>query len=103
LHLDTVTPHPHYHLSQSLFDPGGPENQGEHPKFVFDPEEHMQLYTEQYALKKYGAFWLDYLFTMEDTEDERKDKQSKHIEYIFLYLYGVIFVIIMIYPHVFLN
>ncbi|ELT92184.1 hypothetical protein CAPTEDRAFT_228271 [Capitella teleta] len=51
--------------TDSLFDPGGAENSGERAELNFDTEKHQQMYTETYGLKKYGAFWMDYLYTME--------------------------------------
>ena len=76
--LDTTVQHPHYHLSESLFDPGGAENLCDRPTFVFDSEERTQKYSEQYALNKFGAFWMDYLFTMEGVDVDTADKPSEN-------------------------
>ena len=56
-------------MTASLFDPGGAENQGERPSFIFDEEKHLQHFTETFSLIKFGSFWMDYLFTMEEREE----------------------------------
>jgi hypothetical protein len=61
-------------MTDSLFDPGGPENAGERAEFIFDPENHQQIFTETYGLKKYGALWMDYLYTMEKSDNRAGNK-----------------------------
>ncbi len=51
--------------SGSLFDSGGAENQSEKPQYVLDQQKYMERYTESYALQKFGAMWMDYLYTSE--------------------------------------
>ena len=50
----------------------GSENQGERPKYVLDGEKHQELYTENFAMQRFGAFWMNYLYTMEHTESISK-------------------------------
>ncbi|XP_035658997.1 vacuolar protein sorting-associated protein 13B-like isoform X1 [Branchiostoma floridae] len=52
-------------FSQSLFDERSPENNRVQPDFVLDVEMHQRLYNETAMLQRYGAFWMDYLYTME--------------------------------------
>ena len=54
----------------SLFDEASLENQENQSEFIFDADRHVETYTEEFALQKYGAFWMDYLFTMDIPEDE---------------------------------
>ena len=56
-------------MTGSLFDPGGAENQNERPTYIFEEDKHVQRYTETFSLVKYGCFWMDYLYTMEEREE----------------------------------
>ena len=57
--------------SNSLFDPGGPENQCMMADpLIFDREKHIEVHSETYALQKFGAFYFDYLYTAEEEETE---------------------------------
>ena len=58
------------YMTGSLFDPGGAENQNERPTYIFAEDKHLQQYTETYSLVKFGAFWMDYLFTMDEQDDK---------------------------------
>lgn len=58
------------YMTGSLFDPGGAENQNERQSFIFDEEKHLAKFTETYSLVKFGAFWMDYLFTMEEKDEK---------------------------------
>ena len=51
------------YISGSLFDDNSPENCGTPTVYSFDLLEHANVYTEAYVCDRYGAFWLDYLFT----------------------------------------
>lgn len=51
------------YISGSLFDDSSPENCGTSTVYSFDSLQHADVYTEVYACDRYGAFWLDYLFT----------------------------------------
>jgi len=52
------------YISGSLFDDNSPENCGTPTIYCFDSLKHANVYTEAYVCDRYGAFWLDYLFTM---------------------------------------
>ncbi|XP_070535266.1 intermembrane lipid transfer protein VPS13B-like [Ptychodera flava] len=67
------------YTSGSLFDGESPENNKKRTQFIFDVEEHQMKYSETLALQRFGAFWLDYLYTMEVREDEGS-KSSRHSE-----------------------
>ena len=60
-------------VAGSLFDVASAENRGSPTIYVFDEFKHADIFTESYALSRFGAFWLDYLFTMKqlDTDDGR--------------------------------
>lgn len=51
------------YISGSLFDDNSPENCGKPTVYNFDSLNHANVYTEAYVSDRYGAFWLDYLFT----------------------------------------
>lgn len=51
------------YISGSLFDDSSPENCGSPTVYSLDSLSHANVYTEAYACDRYGAFWLDYLFT----------------------------------------
>ena len=60
------------YMTNSLFDPGGLENQAEKPQFVLDQQQYMERFTESYALQKYGTLFMDYLYTAEPpSQDEQ--------------------------------
>ena len=66
--------------TNSLFDPGGPENQclGADP-LITNRKEHTEVYSETYALQKFGAFYFDYLYTAEEKNFDDKAPQGSHI------------------------
>ncbi|XP_064651739.1 intermembrane lipid transfer protein VPS13B-like isoform X2 [Lineus longissimus] len=57
-------------MSDSLFDDESAENLGEKAEFIFDAEVHRQVYTEAWASKKYGAFYVDYMYIMEEKGEQ---------------------------------
>ncbi|XP_061177950.1 intermembrane lipid transfer protein VPS13B-like [Saccostrea echinata] len=57
------------YYSRSLFDLGCPVNQGQVLSWTFDGPEHLQTYTEQAAIDKFGVFFVDYLYVMQPYED----------------------------------
>lgn len=57
-------------MSGSLFDAASPENNGKPTIYIFDELKHSTVYTESYAIARYGAFWMDYMFTMKDNIDD---------------------------------
>lgn len=52
-----------YYTRGSLFD-SSCGTRGE-KQFVLNIEEHMQKYTESYGLQRFGAFWFDYISTLD--------------------------------------
>ena len=63
--------------TNSLFDPGGAENQSEKPLYTFDHTAHLGLFTESYALQRHGALWLDYIYTMEEPPEATRSTGSE--------------------------
>ncbi|XP_055998709.1 intermembrane lipid transfer protein VPS13B-like isoform X2 [Ostrea edulis] len=57
------------YYSRSLFDLGCPVNQGQVLTWTFDGPEHLQTYTEQAGVDKFGVFYVDYLYVMQPYED----------------------------------
>ena len=52
---------------ESLFDFRCSENNAVAGEYYETPHDHFQQWTEPYAHSKYGAFYLDYVFTMKST------------------------------------
>ena len=52
---------------ESLFDFRCSENNGVPGEYFDTPHEHFEKWTEPYAFGKYGAFYLDYVFTMKSS------------------------------------
>ena len=68
--------------SNSLFDPGGPENRCVPPEpLILDREKHIDTYSETYAIQKFGAFYFDYLYTAEETEAADNSAAQGNIEH----------------------
>ncbi|KAG9283570.1 vacuolar protein sorting-associated protein 13B [Astyanax mexicanus] len=59
------------YLTNSLFDYRSPENNGVRAEFILDGNLHKETYTEAAGLHRFGAFYMDYLYMMENTS--RKD------------------------------
>ncbi|XP_076852693.1 intermembrane lipid transfer protein VPS13B-like [Brachyhypopomus gauderio] len=53
------------YLTNSLFDYRSPENNGVRAEFILDGDLHKETYSESAGLQRFGAFYLDYLYTME--------------------------------------
>uniref|UniRef100_A0A3Q3JG19 Vacuolar protein sorting 13 homolog B n=1 Tax=Monopterus albus TaxID=43700 RepID=A0A3Q3JG19_MONAL len=53
------------YLTNSLFDYRSPENNGVRAEFVLDAATHKETYTEIAGMQRFGAFYMDYLYTME--------------------------------------
>ncbi|XP_063055639.1 intermembrane lipid transfer protein VPS13B-like [Engraulis encrasicolus] len=58
------------YLTNSLFDYRSPENNGVRAEFVLDGNLHKESSTEIAGLQRFGAFYLDYLYTMENATDK---------------------------------
>ena len=65
-------------LRGSLFDNTG-QSSLEIPELTFNAEEFLKAHNETLALRRYGAFFLDYLYTM-DIEPEKEDSTSEDQE-----------------------
>ncbi|KAL8181861.1 UNVERIFIED_CONTAM: Vacuolar protein sorting-associated protein 13B [Gekko kuhli] len=55
------------YLTNSLFDYRSPENNGVRADFILDAAAHKEMYTEIAGMQRFGAFYMDYLYTMEST------------------------------------
>ncbi|XP_069076646.1 intermembrane lipid transfer protein VPS13B isoform X1 [Pleurodeles waltl] len=55
------------YLTNSLFDYRSPENNGIRAEFILDAAHHKETYTEIAGMQRFGAFYMDYLYTMENT------------------------------------
>uniref|UniRef100_F6T123 Vacuolar protein sorting 13 homolog B n=1 Tax=Ornithorhynchus anatinus TaxID=9258 RepID=F6T123_ORNAN len=53
------------YLTNSLFDYRSPENNGTRAEFILDATHHKETYTEIAGMQRFGAFYMDYLYTME--------------------------------------
>lgn len=53
----------------SLFDDESAENRGTPTIYIFDELKHADVYSESYALTRYGAFWMDYMFTANEVAE----------------------------------
>lgn len=63
-------------LRGSLFD----NTEGsslEIPELTFDAEEFLKVHNEALALRRYGAFFLDYLYTMEIEPERNPESDSE--------------------------
>ncbi|KAK2844126.1 hypothetical protein Q5P01_010785 [Channa striata] len=54
------------YLTNSLFDYRSPENNGVRAEFILDATNHKETYTEITGMQRFGAFYMDYLYTMEN-------------------------------------
>ncbi|XP_056141722.1 intermembrane lipid transfer protein VPS13B-like [Lampris incognitus] len=54
------------YLTNSLFDYRSPENNGVRAEFILDATNHKETYTEIAGMHRFGAFYMDYLYTMEN-------------------------------------
>ena len=65
------------YLTQSLFDSHSARNLGIPSDRVLDWDYHLEAYTEQHSLDKYGIIWTDYLYVL--TKNEEGSVHSKLI------------------------
>ncbi|XP_004697754.1 vacuolar protein sorting-associated protein 13B [Echinops telfairi] len=54
------------YLTNSLFDYRSPENNGTRAEFILDAAHHQETYTEIAGMQRFGACYMDYLYTMEN-------------------------------------
>ncbi|XP_077430988.1 intermembrane lipid transfer protein VPS13B isoform X2 [Vanacampus margaritifer] len=71
---DTLSSKGMTYLTNSLFDYRSPENNGVRAEFILDSVTHKETYTEIAGMQRFGAFYLDYLYTMENSSS--KDTQD---------------------------
>ncbi|XP_054981251.1 intermembrane lipid transfer protein VPS13B isoform X2 [Sorex araneus] len=58
------------YLTNSLFDYRSPENNGTRAEFILDAVHHKEAYTEIAGMQRFGAFYMDYLYTVESTSSK---------------------------------
>ncbi|XP_075438753.1 intermembrane lipid transfer protein VPS13B isoform X3 [Ascaphus truei] len=64
------------YLTNSLFDYRSPENNGIGAEFTLDAALHKETYTEIAGMQRFGAFYMDYLYTMERTSGKGSVNQQ---------------------------
>ncbi|XP_060051757.1 intermembrane lipid transfer protein VPS13B [Erinaceus europaeus] len=64
------------YLTNSLFDYRSPENNGTRAEFILDATHHKEVYTELAGMQRFGAFYMDYLYTMENTSGKGSPNQQ---------------------------
>ncbi|XP_039709774.1 intermembrane lipid transfer protein VPS13B isoform X4 [Pteropus medius] len=64
------------YLTNSLFDYRSPENNGTRAEFILDGAHHKETYTEIAGMQRFGAFYMDYLYTMENTSGKGSGNQQ---------------------------
>ncbi|XP_010617862.1 vacuolar protein sorting-associated protein 13B isoform X2 [Fukomys damarensis] len=64
------------YLTNSLFDYRSPENNGTRAEFILDSAHHKETYTEIAGMQRFGAFYMDYLYTTENTSGKGSANQQ---------------------------
>uniref|UniRef100_A0A8C3TGB2 Vacuolar protein sorting 13 homolog B n=1 Tax=Chelydra serpentina TaxID=8475 RepID=A0A8C3TGB2_CHESE len=64
------------YLTNSLFDYRSPENNGIRAEFILDAAHHKETYSEIAGMQRFGAFYMDYLYTMESTSGKVSGNQQ---------------------------
>ncbi|XP_012498983.1 PREDICTED: vacuolar protein sorting-associated protein 13B [Propithecus coquereli] len=64
------------YLTNSLFDYRSPENNGTRAEFILDAAHHKETYTEIAGMQRFGAFYMDYLYTVENTSGKGSTNQQ---------------------------
>ncbi|KAM5157653.1 intermembrane lipid transfer protein VPS13B isoform 1-T1 [Mantella aurantiaca] len=65
------------YLTNSLFDYRSPENNGIRAEFILDSSCHKETYTEIAGMLRFGALYMDYLYTMECTSGKGSISQQE--------------------------
>ncbi|XP_072266948.1 intermembrane lipid transfer protein VPS13B isoform X2 [Pyxicephalus adspersus] len=65
------------YLTNSLFDYRSPENNGIQAEFILDSSSHKETYTEIVGMQRFGALYMDYLYTMECTSAKGSISQQE--------------------------
>ncbi|XP_074124520.1 intermembrane lipid transfer protein VPS13B isoform X5 [Sminthopsis crassicaudata] len=63
------------YLTNSLFDYRSPENNGIRAEFILNAAHHKETYTEIAGMQRFGAFYMDYLYTMESSSGKAPGNQ----------------------------
>uniref|UniRef100_UPI0037E89457 intermembrane lipid transfer protein VPS13B-like isoform X1 n=1 Tax=Semicossyphus pulcher TaxID=241346 RepID=UPI0037E89457 len=64
------------YLTNSLFDYRSPENNGVRAEFILEAANHKETYTEIAGMQRFGAFYMDYLYTMENSSGKGSQDSS---------------------------
>ncbi|XP_014735258.1 PREDICTED: vacuolar protein sorting-associated protein 13B isoform X6 [Sturnus vulgaris] len=64
------------YLTNSLFDYRSPENNNIRAEFILDAAHHKETYTEIAGMQRFGAFYMDYLYTMESSSGKVSGNQQ---------------------------
>ncbi|XP_074056670.1 intermembrane lipid transfer protein VPS13B isoform X4 [Macrotis lagotis] len=64
------------YLTNSLFDYRSPENNGIRAEFILNAAHHKETYTEIAGMQRFGAFYMDYLYTMESSGGKAPGNQQ---------------------------
>nr|XP_019946668.1 PREDICTED: vacuolar protein sorting-associated protein 13B [Paralichthys olivaceus] len=64
------------YLTNSLFDYRSPENNGVRAEFILDAANHKETYTEIAGIQRFGAFYMDYLYTMENSSGKEVNEET---------------------------
>ncbi|XP_028983860.1 intermembrane lipid transfer protein VPS13B-like isoform X3 [Betta splendens] len=73
---DTLNSKGMTYLTNSLFDYRSPENNGVRAEFILDATNHKETYTEIAGMQRFGAFYMDYLYTMENRSGQELEDLS---------------------------
>ncbi|CAG05012.1 unnamed protein product [Tetraodon nigroviridis] len=77
---DTLSNKGMTYLTNSLFDYRSPENNGVRAEFILDAATHKETYTEIAGMQRFGAFYMDYLYTMENSSGRDSQDFSESME-----------------------
>eukprot|EP00066_Takifugu_rubripes_P014325 XP_011603591.1 PREDICTED: LOW QUALITY PROTEIN: vacuolar protein sorting-associated protein 13B [Takifugu rubripes] len=77
---DTLSNKGMTYLTNSLFDYRSPENNGVRAEFILDAATHKETYTEIAGMQRFGAFYMDYLYTMENSSGRDSPDFSGGVE-----------------------
>ncbi|XP_059103244.1 intermembrane lipid transfer protein VPS13B isoform X2 [Peromyscus eremicus] len=64
------------YLTNSLFDYRSPENNGTRAEFILDAAHHKETHTEVAGMQRFGAFYMDYLYTVEHSSGKGPANQQ---------------------------
>ncbi|XP_076767373.1 intermembrane lipid transfer protein VPS13B isoform X4 [Arvicanthis niloticus] len=64
------------YLTNSLFDYRSPENNGTRAEFILDAAHHKETHTEIAGMQRFGAFYMDYLYTVEHSSSKGPANQQ---------------------------